>query len=129
VPRTLGVEEEFHLVDLTSRRLAARAPELPPHLSKHFVAEMQSCVVEMNSAVVDDLAALRAGLHKHRRELISAATGSGLGAVAAGAVPLMARASSKALWRKLLATAQRLFPKPSERTETAVERYLTSISW
>jgi glutamate---cysteine ligase / carboxylate-amine ligase len=56
VPRTLGVEEEFHRVDLISRRLAARAPELLPHLSKHFVAEMQSCVVKVNSAVVDDLA-------------------------------------------------------------------------
>ena len=28
MPRTLGVEEEFHLVDLKTRRLTARAPEL-----------------------------------------------------------------------------------------------------
>jgi hypothetical protein len=27
MPRTLGVEEEFHLVDLKTRRLTARAPE------------------------------------------------------------------------------------------------------
>jgi glutamate---cysteine ligase / carboxylate-amine ligase len=112
VPRTLGVEEEFHLVDLTSRRLAARAPELLPHLSKHFVAEMQSCVVEMNSAVVDDLAALRADLHKHRRELICAATRLGLGAVAAGAVPLSAPGempvTADTRYRRMLADYQLL---------------------
>jgi glutamate---cysteine ligase / carboxylate-amine ligase len=27
MPRTLGVEEEFHVVDLETRRLTARAPE------------------------------------------------------------------------------------------------------
>ena len=40
-PRTLGVEEEFHLVDLKTRRLTARAPELLAGLSDHYVAELQ----------------------------------------------------------------------------------------
>ena len=34
MPRTLGVEEEFHVVDLKSRRLTCRAPEL---LDEHGV--------------------------------------------------------------------------------------------
>ncbi|HME50459.1 glutamate-cysteine ligase family protein, partial [Mycobacterium sp.] len=53
--RTLGVEEEFHLVDLKTRRLTARAPELLAQLSDDYVAELQRCVVEMNSRVVNTL--------------------------------------------------------------------------
>ena len=39
MPRTLGVEEEFHIVDLKSRRLTCRAPELLDSLSNSYVAE------------------------------------------------------------------------------------------
>ena len=53
MPRTLGVEEEFNLVDLKTRRLTARAPELLAQLSDTYVAELQRCVVEMNSRVVE----------------------------------------------------------------------------
>lgn len=69
-PRRLGVEEEFHLVDRVTRRLAPRAPELLDLLSSEdcYVAEMQQCVVETNTAVVDDLPALR-------NELIARRTG------------------------------------------------------
>jgi carboxylate-amine ligase len=44
MPRTLGVEEEFHVVDLTTRRLTARAPELLDVLSNSYVAELQRYV-------------------------------------------------------------------------------------
>src|ERR1700730_2700075 len=54
-PRTLGAEEEFHLVDLKTRRLTARAPELLAELSDVYVAELQRCVVETNTRVVDSL--------------------------------------------------------------------------
>ncbi len=88
MPRTMGVEEEFHLVDLKTRRLTARAPELLAMLSDNYVAELQRCVVEMNSAVVDTLDGLRADLQRHRRVLVDAAAKLGIGVVAAGAVPL-----------------------------------------
>jgi carboxylate-amine ligase len=88
MPRTLGVEEEFHLVDLKTRRLTARAPELLRELSDTFVAELQRCVIEMNSAVVDTLDGLRADLQGHRQVLVDAAEKLGMGVVAAGAVPL-----------------------------------------
>ena len=87
-PRTIGVEEEFHLVDLRTRRLTTRAPELLAKLSPDYVAELQSCVVEMNSHVVDNLDALRADLLGHRQVLVGAARELGIGVVAAGAVPL-----------------------------------------
>ncbi len=84
----MGVEEEFHLVDLRTRRLTTRAPELLSKLSSDYVAELQSCVVELNSGVVDDLEALRADLLHHRQVLAGAAQKLGIGVVAAGAVPL-----------------------------------------
>jgi len=86
--RTMGVEEEFHLVDLRTRRLTTRAPELLAKLSEDYVAELQNCVVETNTGVVDNLDALRADLLHHRRLLVDAAEEIGVGVVAAGAVPL-----------------------------------------
>ena len=87
MPRTLGVEEEFHVVDRETRRLTARAPELLDGLSNSYVAELQCCVVEMNSGVVNTLDGLRADLQSHRRILVDAAARLGMGVVAAGAVP------------------------------------------
>jgi carboxylate-amine ligase len=88
MPRTMGIEEEFHLVDLKTRRLTARAPELLHELSDSYVAELQSCVIEINSGVVDTLGGLRADLQNRREVLVEAAAKIGIGVVAAGAVPL-----------------------------------------
>ncbi len=86
--RSLGVEEEFHLVDLKTRRLTARAPELLVQLSDSYVPELQRCVVETNSRVVDTLEDLRDDLVRHRSTLATAAAKEGIGTVAAGTVPL-----------------------------------------
>ena len=110
--RTLGVEEEFHVVDRETRRLTARAPELLDGLSNSYVAELQCCVVEMNSGVVDTLDGLRADLQTHRRILVDAAARLGMGVVAAGAVPLSAPAEMQvtqtARYRQMLADYQLL---------------------
>ena len=87
-PRTLGAEEEFHLVDLKTRRLTARAPELLAELSEYYVAELQRCVIETNTQVVDSLQGLRDEIVRHRKVLVDTAAGLGIGVVAAGAVPL-----------------------------------------
>ena len=112
MPRTLGVEEEFHLVDLKTRRLTARAPELLNELSDSYVAELQRCVVEMNSGVVETLDGLRADLQGHRGVLVDAATRLGMGVVAAGAVPLSVPAEMQvtqtARYRQMLADYQLL---------------------
>src|SRR6202171_1743640 len=112
MPRTMGVEEEFHLVDLKTRRLTARAPELLGVLSDSYVAEMQRCVVETNSGVVDTLDGLRADLQGHRKVLAAAATKLGIGVVAAGAVPLSVPAEMQvtqtARYRQMLADYQLL---------------------
>ena len=112
MPRTLGVEEEFHLVDLKTRRLTARAPELLDVLSDNYVAELQRCVVEMNSGVVHTLDGLRVDLQSHRRVLVDAAARLGMGVVAAGAVPLSVPAEMQvtqtARYRQMLADYQLL---------------------
>src|SRR5271168_1269257 len=111
-PRTLGVEEEFHLVDLKTRRLTARAPELLSELTDDYVAELQRCVVETNTQVVDSLAGLRDELVRRRKVLVEAASTLGIGVVAAGAVPLAVPAEMQVTktprYRQMLADYQLL---------------------
>jgi glutamate---cysteine ligase / carboxylate-amine ligase len=108
----MGVEEEFHLVDLKTRRLTARAPELLHELSDDYVAELQRCVVEINSGVVDTLDGLRADLLSHRSVLVDTADELGMGVVAAGAVPLSVPAEMQVTqtprYRQMLADYQLL---------------------
>jgi glutamate---cysteine ligase / carboxylate-amine ligase len=86
----VGVEEEFHTVDLDTRRLMPRADSLLEQLpADRFSGELQRSVVETNSRpfvrlvdLVEDLAALR-------RSVIAAAQPLGLGVVAAGTVPIV----------------------------------------
>src|ERR1700761_1662250 len=111
-PRTLGAEEEFHLVDLKTRRLTARAPELLAELSDHYVAELQRCVVETNTRVVDSLDGLHAELVAPRRVLVDTAAELGIGVVAAGAMPLSVPAEMRVTktprYRRMLADYQLL---------------------
>jgi glutamate---cysteine ligase / carboxylate-amine ligase len=108
----MGVEEEFHLVDLKTRRLTARAPELLRGLSDSFAAELQTCVVEVTSGVFEALDALREDLLDHRRVLVETAAELGIGVVAAGAVPLSVPAEMQVTqtvrFRQMLADYQLL---------------------
>ena len=114
-PRTLGAEEEFHLVDLKTRRLTARAPELLAELSGHYVAELQRCVVEMNTRVVDSLDGLRGELVDHRRVLVDTAAELGMGVVAAGAVPLSVPAEMQVTQDAALPANARRLPTAGAR--------------
>ncbi|MGZ4617322.1 MAG: glutamate--cysteine ligase [Frankiaceae bacterium] len=87
--RTLGVEEEFHVVDLETRRAAPRAPELLRGLpTAAFTPELQSSVVETNTVPCTTLDDLRGELWRRRRQLIAAADKVGLGLLSAGTPPL-----------------------------------------
>jgi carboxylate-amine ligase len=87
---TLGVEEELHVVDLVTRELVPRAPEVLAELDpRHFSAELHRSVVETNTPVSDSLDALRDGIVSLRRTAIGVAESLGLGLVAAGTVPLV----------------------------------------
>ena len=111
--RKLGVEEEFHLIDVVSRRLVPRAPDLLARLPNDvYVEELQRCVVEVNSGVCSDLAALRSDLVWHRTLLVDAAADLGVGVAAAGAVPLAVPAEMQVTdtprYRRMLADYQLL---------------------
>jgi carboxylate-amine ligase len=88
-PLTLGVEEELHLIDLTTFRLAGRAPALLAQLpTEHFSSELQRTTVETNTAVCTDLESLRAEILHRRHQVIAVAADEGLGIAAVGTVPM-----------------------------------------
>ncbi|WP_245642098.1 carboxylate-amine ligase [Nonomuraea candida] len=86
----VGVEEEFHVVELGTRRLAARADlvleALPP---ASFTHELQRSMVESNSEPFLELEELARNVCGLRRRLIRQADEVGLGINAAGSAPLV----------------------------------------
>src|SRR3954469_1038448 len=86
----IGAEEEFHVVDLESRRSTPEVDALLGQLDgEEFAPELQRSLVETNTPVCDTLDELRAHLQRLRARLAEAAEPHGLGVVAAGTVPLV----------------------------------------
>ena len=87
--RTLGVEEELHVVDADTGRLTARAPELLRGLpDEGFSVELQRSTVETNTAVCTTLEELRADIVRLRGLAAGLAEKAGLAVVATGTAPL-----------------------------------------
>jgi len=86
---TVGVEEEFHVIDLRSRRPVPRAPELLDRMPRgRYAAELLASIVETNSGVHLGLEELRDDLAALRTALAGAASQAGLGILASGTPPL-----------------------------------------
>ena len=86
----IGAEEEFHVVDLETRRSTPEVDALLGQLDgEEFAPELQRSLVETNTPVCDTLDELRAHLQRLRARLAEAAEPHGLGVVAAGTVPLV----------------------------------------
>lgn len=106
----IGVEEEFHLVEIETGQLVPRADEVLEKLpSDTFTTELQQAAVESNSAVHTTLDTLYDDLVGSRRRLDRAASAHGLAVVAAGTVPLARPAAS--------------FPTAGSRYEHMVDEY------
>ncbi|WP_240487112.1 carboxylate--amine ligase/circularly permuted type 2 ATP-grasp protein [Actinomadura flavalba] len=85
----VGVEEEFHTVDLDTHRLLPKAGSLLGELpGDRFGQELHRSVLETNSRPFVRLIDLAEDLTALRREAIGAAREKGLGIVAAGTVPV-----------------------------------------
>jgi len=85
---TLGAEEELHLLDRASGKLAAQAPQLLARLPQDsYSAELQRTTVETNTEVVRTLDDLRAELLRLRAGVIAAAEPEGVGIAAVGTAP------------------------------------------
>jgi carboxylate-amine ligase len=87
---TLGVEEELHVVELDTRELVPRAPEVLERLDgSSYSAELHRTVVETNTRVCATLDELRADILRLRHQAVAVADDLGLGLAAAGTVPLV----------------------------------------
>ncbi|QYN34434.1 carboxylate--amine ligase/circularly permuted type 2 ATP-grasp protein [Pseudonocardia sp. DSM 110487] len=85
----IGAEEEFHVVDLETRRAAPEVDALLAQLDgTEFAPELQRSLVETNTPVCGTLDELRGHIRRLRGRLEAVAEPLGLGVVAAGTVPL-----------------------------------------
>ena len=111
-PLTLGIEEEFHLVDLATRQLAPRSDEVLTDLRADFFStELHQSIIETNTPVATTLADLRTGVGDLRADLVAACERRGLGIAAAGTMPLAAPAlavTDNARYKQMLADYQLL---------------------
>ena len=88
---TLGVEEEFQIVDPQSGDLRSHVSELlassAPMLGDQIKREMHQSIVEVGTRICADVNELREEIFRNRRELASAAERVGLAVAAAGTHP------------------------------------------
>lgn len=85
----IGVEEEFHVLEVESGLLVPRADPILRRLPRRtFTSELHQSVVESNSGVHASLHDLYCDLARTRRRLDRAAASLGLAAVASGTAPL-----------------------------------------
>lgn len=90
VSETVGVEEEFLVVDRRTRELVPRGSELIAEvqdLGEHVSAELNRCQVEVDTPVCRDLDTLRREIVAKRERLRSAGDQLGLGAAAVATHP------------------------------------------
>ena len=90
VSETLGVEEEFLVVDRETRELVPRGTELIGHvqdLGEHVSAELNRCQVEVDTPVCRDLDTLRREVVAKRERLRVAGEELGLAAAAVATHP------------------------------------------
>ncbi|MFD3618959.1 glutamate--cysteine ligase [Streptomyces sp. NPDC058676] len=91
----IGVEEEFHILEVESGLLVPRADPVLQRLPRsNFTTELHQSTVESNSGVHTSLHDLYADLTRTRRRLDAAASSLGLAVVAAGTAPLAPGASA-----------------------------------
>ncbi|MBA2301919.1 MAG: carboxylate-amine ligase [Acidobacteria bacterium] len=88
---TLGVEEEFQIVDPESGELRSHVSQLlassTPTLGDQIKRELHQSIVEVGTKICDDVGELQAEIFRIRRELTSSAERVGLAVAAAGTHP------------------------------------------
>ena len=88
---TIGVEEEFQIIDPATLELRSHVLQLVSEASPDIVEqvkhEMHQSIVETGSRICDSVGDLRIEMHRTRGELIAAAERADLQIVAAGTHP------------------------------------------
>ena len=88
---TLGIEEEFQLIDPGTRELKSHIEEMllaGAHLGEQIKPELHRSVVEVGTPVCQDIREARDAVKLLRRSLITMAEAGGVRIVAAGTHPI-----------------------------------------
>jgi len=108
---TIGVEEEFQIIDPTTCDLRSHVMqiinEVSPSIQEQVKSEMHQSIVETGTRICENVGELRIEMHRTRGELIAAAERAGLQVAAAGTHPF-------ASWIEQIIS-------PGERYENIVE--------
>ena len=88
---TIGVEEEFQIIDPASGELRSHVSELiaasSPDVGEQIKPELHQSIVEMGTKICNDVHELRAEIYRMRGELVRTADRAGLHVAAAGTHP------------------------------------------
>jgi len=88
---TLGVEEEFQIIDPETRELRSHVQELLEEgrllLKERVKPEMHQSVIEVGTGICNDVAAVRLDVTELRREIIGLAKRQGMKVASAGTHP------------------------------------------
>lgn len=113
---TLGIEEEFQMVERTTGQLAQCIhqilPKAEPSLGKHLKAEVQQSTVEVISDILPDIATARAQMRDLRIQLAQLLANEGLALISAGTHP-------SALWDEQLTTVAARYTDLEEEFQQA----------
>src|SRR5256885_4956149 len=92
---TIGVEEEFQIIDPATCELRSHVMQLvsaaSPSIVDQVKHEMHQSIVETGTNICEDVAELRIEMHRTRGELVAAAERAGLQVAAAGKPPVFGR--------------------------------------
>jgi len=88
---TIGVEEEFQIIDPATCELRSHVSQLisqaSPDIAEQVKPELHQSIVETGTRICDSVSELRIEMHRTRRELVAAAERAGLQVAAAGTHP------------------------------------------
>jgi carboxylate-amine ligase len=121
-PSTIGIEEEYLLVDLESRDLCSEPPEdfmrrCREVLGEHVTPEFLRCQIEVGTPVCESLADVRRELAFFRRSIAAEAKAHGIGLMAASTHPF-------ADWRAQVTTDKERYTQLAADLRTVVLRQL-----
>src|SRR5213079_683271 len=88
---TIGVEEEFQIIDPATCELRSHVSQLvsaaSPDIAEQVKHELHQSIVETGTRICDNVSELRIEMHRTRGELVAAAERAGLQVAAAGTHP------------------------------------------
>src|SRR5437899_6932115 len=88
---TIGVEEEFQIIDPTTCELRSHVSQIvsaaSPDIAEQVKHELHQSIVETGTRICENVSELRIEMHRTRGELVAAAERAGLQVAAAGTHP------------------------------------------